>query len=236
MNTLLDVKQRVRALIGDPDGDFATDAYLLPLINQAYEAAILYLENSCSPVIEKLVDLPAVPAGTTSFAQYQTDGQPLVGLETPLRIEWKLTGQPEDDYWFAIQKQILPNVSPANYIPIMGVYWEWRAGAIYVTPLQFEADFRIRGDFSPGPLVKDTDRLGIHPRMATGLAFATAALIGGERANPGYIQNWGSQAIIVFDDIGAILSRQQQGTSIRIGRMNGGRRNNGWGAAGGDGW
>ena len=31
------VKSRIRSLIDDADGTFATDAFLLPLINQKYE-------------------------------------------------------------------------------------------------------------------------------------------------------------------------------------------------------
>jgi hypothetical protein len=60
--------------------------------------------------------------------------------------------------------------------------------------------------------------------MAYALAFSTAALIGAERGNAGYVQNYGTQATNTLDDIAATLVRQQQGTSSRLGRVSGGGR------------
>ena len=226
MNSLLDVKQRTRALVGDVDADFATDAYLLPLINQAYDDSINVLEGTCSPFITQLKVAPNVALGTSSLAELQKPGQPWEGLINPLDLEVKGVGLPETSYFMGTRKDILPNTS--NYAPNQPLNnwagrftWEWRSYVVYVTPLGYAADFRMRGEFRPPALVKDTDPIAIHPQMVVALSYATAALIGAERGNAAYVQNYGQQATRTLDDVSATLVRQQQGTSSRVGRMNG---------------
>jgi hypothetical protein len=236
MNTLLDVKVRVKSLVGDTDGDFCTDAYLLPLINQAYDQAINYLCGTCSPFITQLQVAPNVALGTSTLAELQKPDEPLFGLVNPLDIEVKQAGQPELNYVMGTRKDILPNTS--NYAPNQPLQnwfgkfcWEWRSYILYITPLSFAADIRVRGEFRPPALVKDSDPIAIHPLMTVALAYSTAALIGSERGNAAYIQNYGQQGTNTLDDISAILVRQQQGTSSRVGRINssrGGRARGQW--------
>jgi hypothetical protein len=228
MNTVLDVKQRIKALVGDPDGDFCTDAYLLPLINLAYEDSINALEGTCSPFITQLQPCPNLPLGTTSLVAQQKAGQPLDGLVNPLSIEIKQAGQPDTSYCFLKRVDILPNSSniglnqPAN-IYWQSLCWEWRSYVIYLTTLPYPADIRVRGEFRPPALVKDTDPIVVHPMMAAALAYAAAALVGAERGNAGYVTKYGDAATARFDDISAELVRQQQGTTSRVGRMSNGR-------------
>jgi|SRR5882724_5109666 len=228
MNTLKDVKARTRALIGDPDADFSTDAYLVPLINQAYEQMINYLSNTCSPFMTKLVVVLGIPKGTTDLTEFQVTGKPLDGLMNPLGIEFKVAGQPENFYCPATRQDILPNITPTGNPPTRNMYWEWRSYLLYVTPLPYDSDLRVRGEFRPAPLLEDNNIIAIHPLMAGALAYATAALIGGERMNASYVQNWQQQATLTLDDISAELVRQQQGTSTRIGRMNQSHRRRGY--------
>lgn len=218
------MKARVRALVGDPDGDFATDAYLLPLINQAYEQAIHTLEGTCSPFITQLLVVPNLPAGTTSLVAAQKAGQPLDGLMNPLDIEYKQSGLPDTNYIFAVQRNILPNTSPTGSPQIRGMDWEWRAYVLYVTPLPYIATLRVRGEFRPPALGNDDDIIVIHPLMAAALAYSTAALVGAERINNNYVQNYGAQAEKMLDDIASELVRSQQGTTSRVGRMSRGNR------------
>jgi hypothetical protein len=216
MNTVGDVIARVKSLVGDPDGDFVTPAYIYPLMNQAYDGAITYLAGTCSPFITQLQVAANVPLGTSSLAELQKPNQPFFGLVNPLDLEVKQAGQPETNYVMATRKDILPNSS--NYAPgqplmnwFGSVCWEWRSYVVYITGLGFAADIRIRGEFRPAAL-------------AYALAFSTAALIGAERGNAGYVQNYGTQATNTLDDIAATLVRQQQGTSSRLGRVSGGGR------------
>lgn len=233
MYTLLDVKKRARSLIGDPDGDFCTDSYILPLINQAYDDSLNYLLQTCSPFVTQLVVCPDVAEGTSTLQPLQAGSGygnppggpgPLYALVNPLKIEFKQAGFPEASYRFAERYDILPNLAPDNAPPTRGLAWEWRSYILYLTPLPFPADLRVRGEFRPSELIKDTDPINLHPLMCAALSYATGALIGVERANQNYIQNYGPRAIAALDDIAAELVRTTQSTTSRVGRMNRGAR------------
>lgn len=231
MDTLKDVKQRSRSLIGDPDADFATDAYIVPLINQVYETSTHRLLSTCSPFIEKYVDLPGLAQGTTSLQALQAPTKPLSELVNPLEVQFKPAGAPESAYRDAPPRMRLPNISP-TYPPLIGVgvQWTWRSYVLTVTPLPFPCDLRVLGEFKPPKLVNDNDLIVIHPMMTAALSFGTAGLIGAERQNQNYIQTYTPLADQVIDDVGAELVRQEQGTSIRIGRANQSRGRRGrWG-------
>ena len=230
MDTVLDVKAQVKSLVGDPDGDFCTDAYLMPLMNTAYKQALNYLEGTCSPFITQLQVATNIPFGTSALTEQQKPDNPFYGLVNPLDIEVKQTGLPELNYVMGKRYDILPNSTNfAPGQPMMNFWgsfgWEWRSYVLYITPLAFAADIRVRGEFRPPALVKDTDLIQLHPLMSVALGYATAALVGSERGNAGYVTNYGQQSEETLDDVAAMLVRQQQGTSSRVGRMSrGGRR------------
>lgn len=224
MNTLFDIKQRTRSLVGDPFGDFCTDAYLLPLINQALDESVHYLEGTCSPFIEQVLTAPNVAAGTTSFAKLQTADNPFYGLMNPLRIRAKQAGAFPSNYFTIERVDHLPDVNPPGLLPFSKAFWEWRSWIVFITPLNYAADIEVRGEFRPAQLQKDSDIIPLHPMMTVGLSYATAALIGAERGNQGFIQNYQPKAESTMDDIAAELVRQQQGTTSRVGRLSRGRR------------
>jgi hypothetical protein len=240
---LYGVKQKVRSLVGDPAGDFCTDDYLTPLINITYEAQTTKLmADTDSSFDDWVFDVPGVPTGTTNLRIYQSfqmpgpNGNvagPLAGLVTPEILEWKQVGQPDQNYLEAGRVGKLPNVSPAAPQNIQQMQWEWRDNVIYVVPMTFPVDLRIRGEFSPPTLVKDTDELIVHPRMGTATAFGTGALIGSERSNAGYVTRYDDMATDVLGDISNLLTKGEQGTTTRIGRYGGSRsgygRGTGWG-------
>jgi len=237
MDTVLDVKETVRSLVGDVDGDFVTDAYIMPLMNQAYTLQLNKLQNACSPFVTQLVVVPDLPQGTATLQTYQTKGKPLYGLFNPLDMEIKPQGQPETAYRPTRRFDKLPNTSAAspaqpNLLYWGGIGWEYRAYVLFVTALPYPADIRVRGDFRPPKLVNDADILTLHPLMGASLSFATAALIGAERGNQGYIQNYGEQASETLDDILAELVRSQQGTTSRVARMSRSRRRGSGGSLG----
>lgn len=242
MNQLFDVKAKARTLIGDPEGDFATDDYILPFINIAYENAVNYLANTCSPFMTSSRLVLNVPQGTTDFTNFQVapatgaqaagqTGAPLLGLRKVLRIQWKQAFQPENCYCDAHECKDLPNITPQNYITGQRVYYEWQRYKLLLTPLSFNADFKVKGEYAPPPLLKNEDYVQIYPSMTSALAFMTAAMIGGERVNASYITSWGQQATTTLDDISADLVRGEQGTSQRVGRL-GGRRRGYYGSGG----
>ncbi len=225
VNTLGEVIGEVRSLIGAPDGDFVTPEYVIPLINIVQKRAVNYLEGTCSPFIEQVIDVPAIPAGTTNFIKQQTAGNPLAGLVNPLVIEYKQAGMPINQLVEAVRSTRLPNVAPNANPTTSGMYWEYRSYVLYLTPLSYNADFRVRGDFRPAPLLKNEDIIVVHPMFSTALSFGTAALIGKERGNQQYVSNYQPDCEQIINDIANELIRQGQGTTTRVGKSS---RRGGW--------
>lgn len=222
-------------------GDFTTDAYLTPLINQVYEDQTTQLmADTDSSFDEWVFDVPGVPPGTTNLgpwqsAQMPTQGGnvngPLYGLVSPIVVEWKLGGQPDINYVEAGRTGKLPNISPAAPFPPYAVQWEWIHYVITLTPVGYTIDLRVRGEFSPPTLVKDTDILVVHPRMGTATAYGVGALIGVERNNQNFVTNYSAEADKVLENISNMLTKDELGTTTRIGRLGGNRRGV-WGPGG----
>lgn len=211
--------------------DFTTDAYLTPMINTVYEAQTTKLmADTDSSFDDWVFDVPALDIGTTNLKLQQSAQMPtpngnvagpLLGLVTPSIVEWKRAGQPDYQYVEAGRTGKLPNVSPAAPQNVFQMEWEWRGMVIYLTPMTFSVDLRVRGEFSPPSLVKDTDELIVHPRMGTATAFGTGALIGAERKNQVYIDTYTAAAEDVLGDISNLLTKGEQGVTTRIGRYGG---------------
>lgn len=239
MNQLRDVIGQVRSNVGDPMGDFCTDAYLIPKINTAFGARTTQFESYAdSSFEERLRDVPNVPVGTTSLEIYQQEQMPntnqagpLLGLYAPITVEWKIKGQPDVWYVEAARTGKLPNVSPAAPYPPYLMQWEWRENVIYITPLMYPVDIRVRGPFTRVPLVQQTDKLGIHNTMYILVGMDVAVLIGTERNNAGW-KSYADPAAEMADAIENILIKAEQATTSRIGRE-GGRARGRNGAGGG---
>src|SRR6266704_1629989 len=120
MNTLYDVKQTVRSLVGDDSSEWTKDGYLVPKINFAYRIQTLYNKRATGANLEQLVEIPNAtdPAGNpttqglTSLAPFQQPGKPLYGMYEPLYMWWKPAGQPECYYREAFEKKTLPFTNP----------------------------------------------------------------------------------------------------------------------------
>lgn len=225
MATLRDVKVRTRSLLGDDRGQYATDAFLTPKINAAYELIVAKILQYSPPVCEKLQPILNIPAGTTTLATYQLGANPpLLGLMTPLWLQWKQAGQPETLYVDAVEKKNIPYVTPGNWLPGQAVYWEWRKQIVYISPVSFAIDMMMRGEFQPTPLVNDKDSCEIHPLALNYLSFTTAAIAGGTKVNPTMVQTWTAAAKESEETIISFYVRKDQSLPIRIGKMTGGRR------------
>jgi hypothetical protein len=218
MQTRADVFSQVGGLVGVtyPDDDWLTDEYLAPKCNTAYEQAIMYLEGSCSPYIEKVVEVPSVPVGVdeNNLVPYgvvsggsQVQTYPLSGLVEPRFVDFKTAGAPANQYKPVQECTILPD-SPQNVLS--GVF-----------------DIRVRGDFRPAPLTTNASVVEIHPLAAHALAYSIAALIGMERPNDAWVLNYGKQAQDAWDIIASKLTQQMQRQSFRLGSPNRGGRQRG---------
>lgn len=224
MQTRKDVMAKVAALVGDPFYDWLTPEYFSPLANLAYENAIQLLDASCSPYIEKVVIVPGVEMGADEsnlvpFAVGEGDNQtkPLDRLKKPRLVQYRISGSTYSPWLPMDEYEVLPDAPQA------------------VTPTK--VDIRVRGDFLPAALTGDDSVVEIHPLAGQALALSTAALIGMERPNPGWVQNYGTQAMLAWEQISGELTRQQQHVTQRLGSPN--RQNQrglGWNVQQNAGW
>lgn len=234
MNTLFDVKETLRSIVGDDAGEWTDDDYLVPKINFAYRTQYLYIKRATGSNLEQLVEIPnaldlaANPTsqGLTSLAVYQQKGKPLCGLYEPLYMWWKLAGAPECQYREAFERKTLPFVNPASSMAT-AMYFTWRGNQIFVTPINAPIDLMIDGRFNPPPLVKDEDVLVVDPDMETPVTSGTLGIVGIESGNTGYSQAAVDMMESQADDIVAKLIRQKQGYTARAGSN--ARRNRGLG-------
>jgi hypothetical protein len=245
LNTLFDVKQTVRSLIGDDDPNgWLKDAYLLPKINYVYRRQTLYIKRSTGMNLEQMVEIPnafdantnPTSQGLTSLAVYQQKGGPLFGMYEPLTVWWKPAGSSARFYREARpRKTILPGLAvPGAYSGSSGFFgggmeFTWRGNQLFVTPVHNQIDMLVDGRFNAPPLVKDQDILVVDPDMEVATTTGVIPCIGVEAGNPSWTQVM-EEAEACCDDIVAKLVRQKQDVTARAG-TNGrrGGRGVGWG-------
>lgn len=222
MNTLANVKAKVRSLLGDPDAEWVTDEYVTPLINQTYADQYLRIRNACGQNLEAIVPVLNVNAGTTSLYSYQTAGKPLNGLYTPDQVWTKPAGTPANYFRRGRGPHQLPHVAPPGATPMLvhaEVDWDWLGNKLLVTPSAIALDFEVWGRFTPPDLTADADELIVDPSMWVATSYGAAAAAGVERANPQILEGWAMRADATCDNIAAELVRQKQGNPARTGRM-----------------
>lgn len=170
---------RVRALCLDPAGDWATDAILYPLLNQAYEELYGELCDVNFPFNEETVVIPSLAVGTRDLRNYQRVGAPLERLFLPLDIEWKLAGNPDTDYKKVDERDRVKDVdSQSSSLES----WEFSNGTIFLSPVDVAIDIRVRAQMTPIAVAQDGDQL--IPGIAAILSLKTAAYILAPRNAP----------------------------------------------------
>jgi hypothetical protein len=222
------VKERVRSIVGDPEGDFMTDAYLTPMINHVYGLEVLYLRNAGALNIEKVATINKLGVGKSDLSEYQrmplkpADYRPLFGLLQPYKfgVQWKQAGQPACHYKPLQFVEMLPDYNVSAPYPIRTPCFEWRSFQFFITPFTFETDIRVRGDFNPNNLLNDDDVVQVHPNLGEVLVEQTAACVMRERANPGQKEAFDVTGNPMLDQIANLLTRSIQGLPSRVGRMN----------------
>jgi hypothetical protein len=224
-NTLGDVKQKVRGLLGDPDGDWVTDGYITPIINVTYGLQVNALKNGTGKNLEAIIECLDIAIGTSSLYPLQAPSQPLFGLSDPLELWVKTAGQPPQ--WYTAARgpvDVLPNVQPPGITPGWNqtrVSFVWMGQQLSITPVNGPIDVKVYGRFNPPPLQKDEDVLVVYSKMSETTAVAAAAVAGVERSNPAVLAGYAEMAIAGLDDIIADIIRQTQRNPRRLGRMGG---------------
>jgi len=209
------VKSRVRSLVDDPDSSYATDAFLLPLINQKYEELYNRMLSTGAEFERRVTELLNVPAQTTNLSAYALAGQALELMVQPLQFEWKQAGLDPTNYRIASLVDRVKDVIPGQLIDD----WEWRSGVIYFTPSTLAVDMRIRADFLFAALNTDSDVIAVTKNFGHALAYGTAALVGAVRGNQAWAQAYTLLQDNAVDDVMQYLTRKDQAKVRRVGRM-----------------
>ena len=209
------LKSRIRSLVDDPDASYATDGFLLPLINQKYEELYNRMLSTGAEFERRVVEIFNVPAQTTNLSAYALAGQPLELMMQPLQFEWKQAGLDPTNYRIAALTDRVADVVPDQFIQ----NWEWRSGAIYFTPCTLAVDIRLRGDFLFAALSTDSDVIAVTKNFGHALAYGTAALVGAVRGNQAWAQAYTLLQDNALDDVMQYLTRKDQAKVRRLGRM-----------------
>lgn len=216
MQTAGEVLGQVASLTGDIDREYLEPDYFYPKLNSAYQNQINFLKGSCSPYIEKAIIIPGVPVGVdpSNLVPYNTAtggataNYPLKQLVEPRWIDYKLPNTPANQFRPARKFRIMPD------------------SVQQVTAQTY--DIRVRGDFLPSPLVNEDSVIELYPNCAAALAFSVMALIGAEKPNEAWVEQFKPLSDDAWDLILADITRQQAGLSFRIGSPNRQGRS-GWG-------
>lgn len=212
---LTTLKSRIRALVDDPDATYATDAFLLPLINQKYEELYNRMLSTGAEFERKAVELFNVAAQTQDLSAYSLAAQPLELMVQPLSLEWKMAGLDNTNYKTASLVDKVRDVTPDQFIS----EWEFRSGIIYFTPCVLALDLRIRGDFLFSSLVSEGDQVTAGKNFGHALAYGCAALIGLVRGNQAWVQAYTMIQDNAIDDVMQYLTRKDQAKVRRVGRI-----------------
>ena len=212
---LTTVKTRIRSLADDPDATYATDAFLLPLINQKYEELYNRMLSTGAEFESKAVEIFSVQPQTSDLSAYDGAGQPLELMMQPLTLEWKMAGLVSTNYKPAALVDKVKDVLPNQFVED----WEWRVGIIYITPCSLPVDLRIRGDFLFASLANDQDAVSAAKNFGHALAYGAAALVGAVRGNQAWVQIYTLLQDNAVDDVMQYLTRKDQAKIRRLGRV-----------------
>lgn len=211
-----DLKARIKSLVEDDDGEFATDSYLQPKVAMAYDDLYNKLRMTGAQFDESVVELINVPAGTSDLGAYFASGKELELLLNPSKngFDWKFTGLDSTNYRTVNLVSKIPDVQAGQIIRS----FEWRKGNLYFTPITAAVDIRIRGEFLFSALKADADPVQAGINVGNVLVYWTAALIGIVRGNPQWEKSYQFKGDVAFDDIAIMLTKADQAKVQRVGR------------------
>ena len=212
---LTTLKTRIRSLVDDPDATYATDAFLLPLINQKYEELYNRMLSTGAAFERKVIELFGVASQTADLSAYGLTGQPLELMVQPLMLEWKQAGLDNTNYRTVTLVDKKKDVIADQFVE----EWEWRTGIIYIAPCVLAVDLRIRGDFLFDSLAADQDVVSVTKSFGHALAYGVAALVGSVRGNQAWMQAYTLLQDGAVDDLMQYLTRKDQAKVRRVGRV-----------------
>jgi hypothetical protein len=151
-----DIINRVQTEIEDATGESDstwTDAdYVLGKLltvgdDIAIRLQLLDLNYNTQEVI-----LPAIPANTEDLSGYQAAGQPLAEMIIPKTVEWRLAGENQEQWQPVPEVDKVIDTDTGTGLPGSAIEsddptvesWEYRGGALKISPCEEIVDLRIR--------------------------------------------------------------------------------------------
>jgi hypothetical protein len=215
MLTAQDVFAAARVMVDDPEGDAATDQYLVPLLQLTIDDMTTdILRNPNIGVLKAVVVLPGFPAGVTSFAAAgyfgAGTGQPgngeLAMLDSIITMREKAAGSADINYMPMTEMTDLPIVVQESFNQ---VYVHLQGSDILVPGATQANDVRIFGTFDQ-PTIQNQDT-PIRPGTQASLKFGLAAAYCMARGNPKLAEGWDKKYQRAKNDLlNAIIMEQQQ--------------------------
>jgi hypothetical protein len=213
------INQTIRALVEDPNGDYANDGFLQPLLTLEYTNIANELRLYAPDIDEYVVELPAVAAGTPDLSAFMAQNKPLYWLLSPREIEWKLAGTPATNYVDAegpldkLRDIAAPGIAALDC-------WSYTHLNIGLSSFSTPLDLRIRGEFLFPPLSSSSGVVQIGQNTLPVFSYRIAKLIAIKRGNQQWVANYGLEANNSFDVVKQGLIHMRQSKSERVGRVN----------------
>lgn len=172
-----DVTQGVATLMDDPSQSEIDQDYVLPFLNLRWANLIVNLAMLGLQYAEEQAIL-SIPAGTTSLTNFMTAGQPLASLMSPVDMQWKLKGAPDEQYDDVDPVRELDDLPPSPTIQ----QYAFKGGSIFITPSSVDTVLRVNYKAMSTRLVDPTDDM--IRGVGDIIAFRTAELMLAVRGNP----------------------------------------------------
>lgn len=223
------VIQRVQTLFEAVNEKWCDKDYIIGFLAISNEDVELELEALDLSFQERVLVLPAVPVGTTDLSQFQAMGQPLDDMMIPIMLEWRLTGDTDEDDWNFIPRvdKVINASIPSD--AIVGIAsFEWRGGLIYVSASSAIVDIRVRCEMLPD--VFQDDSANYIKGLTNWLMYTTAILIAQSRGGgvSKMVPVWEKKLEKTSDNVICTLVKQEQNIVRRFGSRRGQGQNPNW--------
>ncbi len=190
MDTAAVVFDFARALLDDPERNWANDEYLRTFLNLAWRSLANELGACRMGFDERVVVLPNVSAGTQDLSAWLLPGQPLAMMWQPVEI-WERPAGGNATQWRPMRRvgALDPEV-PAQPFPDI---WEYREGNIWFPPVTQAIDLQVRYEEIFPALADATQPLHI---VGTGhiLGYSVAALVARSRGSRSMAADYAEEA------------------------------------------
>lgn len=171
---------KIRSLVSDPQGQFVTESYALPLMQLALDLLTQdVLGNPNMDMLCAIVILPAVPLQTTSLATYFSAGQPLELLTNIISMKERASGgSRQEQDWMLMNEALDP---PTIGQSAFNRFYTFTGSTILMPGADQATDLRIFGKFNTVPLTSGESPMP--PNISPIIEFRTGALIATARGN-----------------------------------------------------